>query len=383
MVNPTGFLFFSAFSTFDFMENNQRPSRILELDLLRVLAMFFVVTYHFGMEYKANGFDVANFLCVTVNYDFGNVAVTLFLLLSGALLFRKYSDSSVGSLKKFYAARARAIYPPFWIMNLYVVFSLVRHFVSDGTPFFAGNPLKLLLTVTGFDGYVRMFGFENYYFCGDWFIGGIVLLYLLFPLLVWTYKKCRMQLLAVLAVGYGLQYLLVTSVHSSLDFRTVFSILPFTLMLKFVLGFCVMEGLPILRKKWVVALALAYVLLVSFVDLPGLLNLDFLGTLCGLSLFPIILFAGSRLLKNNVLQKGIAFLAPMAYCVFLIQHVAINWSLLGLGKMFARLGWNVNAWNGFVLLAMTLTIIFIAAWCLKFLSDRLTAHLPFSILSKK
>lgn len=379
---PRGF-FFSAFSTFEFMEEYAKTSRIPELDLVRVIAMLLVVTYHFGMEYRANGFDVANFLCVTVNYDFGNVAVTLFLLLSGALLFRKYGDSSVGSLKKFYAVRARAIYPPFWIMNLYVVFSLVRHQVSDGSPFFAGNPLKLLLTVTGFDGYVRMFGFENYYFCGDWFIGGIVLLYLLFPLLVWTYKKCRMLLLAVLAVGYGLQYLLVTLVHSSLDFRTVFSILPFTLMLKFVLGFFVMEYLHLLRKKCVAVLSLILVLVLSLVNLPGILNLDFFGTLCGVCLFPVILSAGSVLLKKKFFQKGFSRLAPMAYCVFLIQHVAINWSLLGLGKMFARMGWNVNAWNGFALLAMTLAIIFIAAWCLKLASDKLTSRWPFSILVKK
>ena len=64
--------------------------RIQELDVLRVLAMLFVVTYHFALQYVAEGIPFFNLFCTTVNYDFGNIAVTLFIALSGGLLYKKY-----------------------------------------------------------------------------------------------------------------------------------------------------------------------------------------------------------------------------------------------------------------------------------------------------
>lgn len=355
------------------MEQNVKTSRIPELDLVRVIAMLLVVTYHFGCEYGGPQSPTLNFFCNTVNFDFGNVAVTLFLALSGALLYRKYRDCDVGSLGKFYAARIRAIYPPFWIMNLYILVSMARHFMSEGSPFFAGNPLKLLLTVVGFDGYVQMFGVETYYFCGEWFLGGIIFLYLLFPLLVWLYKKSAVALVVILSLGYGLQFLL----DSNWDY--VFSILPLTLLWKFVLGFVVMDVLPKIKNAAVGLFSLALFLVLCFVDIPGRLNLDFLGSVSAFLLFPAVLWMGGFLMKLSPLKKLICFLAPISYCVFLIQHIAIVW----LQMLFARLGIAFDGLTCAGLLVVTLLATFIAAWCLKFAADKVTPFLPFSILVKK
>ena len=68
--------------------------RIQELDVLRVLAMLFVATFHFGLQYVAEGIPCFNLFCTTVNYDFGNIAVTLFIALSGGLLYKKYGTLS-------------------------------------------------------------------------------------------------------------------------------------------------------------------------------------------------------------------------------------------------------------------------------------------------
>ena len=51
--------------------------RIQELDVLRVFAMLFVITYHFGCEYAVAGLPFFNLFYLTPNYDFGNIAVTV------------------------------------------------------------------------------------------------------------------------------------------------------------------------------------------------------------------------------------------------------------------------------------------------------------------
>lgn len=367
------------------MEKVKTSSRIPEFDVVRVLAMFWVVTYHFGCEYSlplaGSAAPLLNFFCVTPNFDFGNVAVTLFLVLSGALLYRKYGNGGVsgakGGLRKFYVSRARTIYPAFWIVNLYVVLSMARHWVSGGTPFFAGNPLKLLLTVTGFDGYVRMFGFENYYFCGEWFIGAIVFLYAMFPLLLWGYRKSATVLLVFLTLGYGLQFFLPS------EWISLLSILPCTLMLKFVLGFVLMDSLPKLKKPAVGALSLVVFAILCLVDIPGPLNQDFLGSLAAFLVFFAVMWLGGSATRSAPVQRLVALLAPISYCVFLIQHIAINWLQIIFTKLLARFDISLNGTVCLALLIVTLAITLVAAWCLKFAADKVTPFLPFSILVKK
>ena len=354
----------ATFCNFTYMER-----RIQELDALRVLAMLFVVTYHFGCEYAAAGIPFFNFFCTTANYDFGNVAVTLFIVLSGGLLYRKYGTvdgvlSNRESLKGFYLKRVKAIYPPFWILSLYIPLSMIRHLLAEDSPFFMGNPFKLLLTVVGFDGYVQMFGIKTYVFCGDWFVGAIVLLYLLFPLLAWCYRKCPLVSLLALAVLYGLQYL-IPSEHDD-----VFSILPVTIALKFCLGFFLVGNLERLRNLRVAVPAIVVFLGLTFVNIPGRLNTDCLGSIAALSLFAVVFYAAPWLLRYRAVSAPVQRLALLSYCVFLVQHVAIIWTRTLFVKIFEWAQWPPSCWSSVVLLALTFAVIFVAAWILKSVADR-------------
>jgi len=346
------------------MEKFAKPSRIFEFDIIRVLAMFWVVTYHFGYEYSLGSLvPVVNFFCVTPNFDFGNVAVTMFLVLSGALLYSKYGNET-GSLRTFYVKRVKSIYPPFWILNLYIVFTMARHWVSDGRPFFAGNPLKLLFTVIGFDGYLQLFGFETYYFCGEWFVGAIVMLYLAFPLLAWFYRKNRVALLSVLALGYGLQFVLAYSGEWDIN------PFPVTLMLKFVLGFLLMDLLPRLRGKSVGWISLALFLGLCLFDFPyDLPKKDLLGSVAGIAVFLAVLNFGGRL-KDGALGKAVQKLSPVTYCVFLIQHIAIAWLQMGFVKVLGRPVETFSSALSLGILAINLAVIIVGAYLLNFVSGK-------------
>jgi len=335
--------------------------------------MFWVVTYHFGCEYSFGpNSPIVNFFCITPNFDFGNVAVTMFLMLSGALLYRKYGNGNIGPLSAFYIKRAKAIYPAFWIVNLYVILTIIRHWISDGNPFFAGNPLKLLLTLTGFDGYAQLFGFETYYFCGEWFVGAIVFLYLLFPLLAWLYRKNRTALLLVLVILYGIQFCLYAGYFGLLgNEKLLISALPFTLLLKFVLGFLLMDLLPQLRRSAVKWISLAVFLVLCLVNVPeGFYKNDLLGTVAGISVFLAVLNFGNSVRESSLVGKLVSMLAPVTYCVFLIQHVAIVWSQIVFVKILGRSMESFSQVLCLGLLVLTFGIILTIAYLLNGVSGK-------------
>jgi peptidoglycan/LPS O-acetylase OafA/YrhL len=342
--------------------------RIQELDVLRVLAMLFVITYHFGCEYAAQGLPFFNIFHLTPNYDFGNIAVTIFIALSGGLLYKRYGDTA-HSIRTFYIKRVKAIYPPFWILSLYIPLAMVRHLVTDGNVFFMGHPLKLLLTVFGFDGYIKAYGFENYAFCGDWFVGAIVLLYLSYPLLAKCYLRSRLATLLTLAGLYALQFLIPER------YGLVISILPATLLLKFCIGFVLIENLDRLRD-WRIALTagLTFIML-STIDIPGKANTDFLGMVAAFALFAAVFYIAPHLLRYNAVNRPVQKFAALSYCVFLVQHVAISWSQAAFVKIFEKMHWGFSAWSSLALLACTFVAILLAAWILKRISDWTTRHL--------
>ena len=338
--------------------------RIQELDVLRVLAMFFVITYHFGCEYAAAGLPFINLFCVASNYDFGNIAVTVFVALSGGLLYKRYGD--IGrDFKTFYVKRAKAIYPPFWILSLYIPLSMIRHFLADGNPFFMGSPFKLLLTVIGFDGYARLFGVDTYAFCGDWFVGAIVMLYLLYPLLAKCYRKAPIVTLVTLAILYVSQFLF------PIKYDELFSALPITLIFKFCMGFALIENLDRLRNRRVAIAAGAIFLAITIVTIPGSRHMDYAGMIAAFALFAVVFYIAPRLLRHKAVPPPIQKLAALSYCVFLVQHVGIVWAQAAFIKIFAKMHWSFTQWNVLALFACTLVIIVLVAWILKLVSDKL------------
>lgn len=345
--------------------------RIQELDVLRVLAMLFVVTFHFGSEYTVAGLPIFNLFYLMPNYDFGNIAVTIFIVLSGGLLYKKYGDfTGVPSknipLKTFFKKRALAIYPPFWILSLYIPLSLLRHALADGNIFTLGHPLTLLLTVIGFDGYVKIYGIGTYAFCGDWFVGAIILLYLLYPLLAKAYRKSPVVTLLVLTTLYASQYL-IPSKHDYL-----FSALPLTITFKFCLGFFLVENLERLRDARIAVVSAAVFVALTFIDIPGRLNTDCLGTIAALALFAIVFHLSPYLLRSKAISLPVQKLAVLSYCVFLVQHVAIVWTQAAYVKLFSKLQLEFSPWNLAALLMVTLLLILAAAWILKAVTDKVT-----------
>ena len=109
--------------------------------------------------------------------DFGS---SLFFIVSGASL--ALTVPAEQNPAQFYKRRARAVYPLFWLA-WFVVFSY--RFVAHPGSFGGARTVTLVLTLLGLDNFAVAAGLVGTDFAcvGEWFLGSILFLYLLFPLL--------------------------------------------------------------------------------------------------------------------------------------------------------------------------------------------------------
>ncbi len=141
-------------------------TRIVELDILRAVAIIVVLVGHFPyylptVEYS-RGFTL-----------FASCGVALFLFISGFVLYLNHpSFPQCKSLAYFYKKRVLRIYPLYWFA---LFLTLV---IAAGL----SNPLILLSVGLGLQGFLSpRFGtdLEGYF----WFIGAIVVFYTIYPLI--------------------------------------------------------------------------------------------------------------------------------------------------------------------------------------------------------
>lgn len=176
----------------------KKRQRVFYFDLIRAFSCLCIMTVHFNASISGwtNGqFVYGNSLVPNYYLNrrvyLGGIGVSLFFMLSGATLMMSYR----GGLKRFYIRRFRSIYPMFWVA--YIAVALIDFMLNRG---FVQADIRLMpLTITGMDGYLATLGLAPYgfYKIGEWFLGCIVLLYLVYP----AVHACLERAPAVTAAG--------------------------------------------------------------------------------------------------------------------------------------------------------------------------------------
>ena len=108
--------------------------------------------------------------------DFGS---SLFFIVSGASLALTVPQEQ--SPWQFYKKRVKAVFPLFWLAWV-VCFSI--RFLSQPGYYTGAKTITLVLTFLGLDNFAVAAGWVGMDFAcvGEWFLGSILFLYLLFPL---------------------------------------------------------------------------------------------------------------------------------------------------------------------------------------------------------
>ena len=165
------------------------------LDLVRLAALLPVLCYHFCIEAARSGFAVPAALIGRGMADWVEGGLAWFFLLSGAALCLQWQGRF--AWRPYLAGRAAAMYPAFWLgFAVLFLYGEVLHGNNPDVPRW-----RVVFSVLGLDGYLAPLT-ATFYKIGEWFLGVILLLYLVFPLLLWCMdaRARRRGLLAVMLV---------------------------------------------------------------------------------------------------------------------------------------------------------------------------------------
>jgi len=288
--------------------------RVFGIDLARVICAFGIMFYHYAVECFGDQ--------SMLYYANGNIAalVASFFIISGITLHmsnRQISlslkkDTSTGKceLPEFYKKRALSIFPMFYMVFFYLF--LTNACVSH-TLAWRGPLWTLLLSVIGMDGYLY-YKVNTYYMIGEWFLGAIIILYVLYPFLLKLMNRIRWLILIPALLSAA-----VISYFNCFEMNSFHN--PLFIVLPFVIGMLI-DKYDLLRNKIFLALTVILFIITLFVPLPVHSNFGML--FFGLGIISVCMLAEKVLIKWGPAVKAVNFLAPLTYPIFLLHHIIIT-----------------------------------------------------------
>ncbi len=316
--------------------------RIYGMDLVRVCALILILIYHFNIY-------GAQLKIPFISQDsMGAVGVGLYLLISGAVLAYNYSCKF--KVVEFYKKRLVTLMIPFWIAYI-MVFAF--NYVLGVKP--ADLPLwKYIFTIIGMDGYLS-YRIPTFYLIGEWFLGFIIICYILYPL----YNFCVQKIPCIFATVVGIAFL-----YNITTYQWTIPMLwnPLILTPYFVLGIYFMKYIyPNIRKEVFFAALIGAYACDKFI-FTNIMNDILVGTFL---LFIAIFYVG-RFVGKTKIKKIFEVLSKYSYGIILFHHVIMD-------KLYNYLGeaWFVSSKKYVTLLLVFLISLGLAVllnqivkWCM-------------------
>lgn len=291
-------------------KNVRKRPRIFYLDLVRALATLLIVLTHFNFHLRDRGGGyVLTFQPFGIYV--GALGVSLFLIISGAALTLTYRRPI--NLKRFYWKRMLNIYPMFW--TAWLLGTLYYFIIYNARPPNAAPARSFIFTFLGIDGLAVNFHFRTMYLLGEWFLGFILLYYVVFPLLLWAIDRFPLITGIVLLAAY-----VATIVIMPRYFPGIPSPMILTTRLP-ELAFGSYFVLYVRRVHWATVIPAAGVLTVSAM-FPEEIPEDVGTTIVGISAFLILVVAGRHVAIQPV-RAFVGLVAKYSYPIFLVHHVVI------------------------------------------------------------
>ena len=315
-----------------------KKEKIVGIEFVRAMFATGIVCYHFA----CHSAYAAPILYRTKNAFWGHIIVMGFFLLSGGMLY--LNDHEVKDIKKFYVKRMKSIFPLFYIAFLFFFFLNV---IQAKKLFYGPSPWTMFLSVIGMDGYL-LYLIPNYYTIGEWFLGAIIIVYLLYPLLVKLMEKHPAITMSVITILFLLQLL-----DGKVQMEKIR--LPFTCIFPFAVGILLFKYKKVLDSNITLAVSGVLFLLFWLVYIP--VDEVISTEVSGITLFIILYRIGNILTGQKAVAKVSGFLGALSYPVFLVQHqVVVRLQLIK----------NPVSTRGYVvLLAASVAVSFFASWILK------------------
>ncbi|MFN2925942.1 acyltransferase family protein [Lachnospiraceae bacterium YH-ros2228] len=320
--------------------------KIEGVNFTRTICALGIIFYHF---FRASASQYPLFTTYA-NGTWGEVNVTIFFMLSGYLLY--YNHSSVNKLSAFYKKRWISIFPAFYIAY---IFLYIERIFQTGRIFWSGPTWKLLFSVIGIDGFIFYRQPDDYYLIGDWFLGAIIILYALYPLIISILNKNAVLSTFVVLILY---FILLLNQHNITNkaSHTITSSL-----LSFYIGILLCKYCRKLIDRPLSVIAMALISATCYFVPQRILDENIHYHVFAIALFIVFLWIGSSLDKCKPIRSLFTFTGGLTYEVFLLQHVVILKLLQVKNPASAR--------KSICLCLMVTIVIFFYAWCLSSVSN--------------
>lgn len=310
----------------------KQSKKVFRYDLIRAVAMLFVIMVHYNEMLKEYEIESPLYFTQTgPNMSFSQVGVCLFLLLSGALSAKSlerclHADQGAApkGVLNYYKKRFLSLMPAYYAAY---IFAFLLAYLP-GTPM----PNKyMLFSLFGLDGYLLNKGVPVFYLVGEWFVGMILICYVVCPLLYLAVRRYPRIFAGVLLV----YYVLIVS----------FFPLPWTKetdVLVRVVDFAAGMYLGLYLKRVpgkTVAVCLALTAVLSIVKLPVKpFDTMFVVLVQGMAAYLVLFWLGDRLEGISArgiqaVKKVISVWAGVSYAVYLVHLVAFRNCLYSLKGM--------------------------------------------------
>ena len=245
----------------------------------------------------------------TENSTWGYIYVTCFFSISGIVLYYNYPKNI--SIKKFYFKRWKSIFPIYYLCFLYFYQNKVFKYKEF---FYNGNWIKLILTLFGIDGYLY-YKYKTYYIMGEWFTGAIVIIYCLYPIILYIFNKNKFVIPIFLFFGFVImtktKYFEI-SIYNNL----------ITCISSFYYGMVFIKYKKLFKNKKVIFLAFCINIFLYFKKIHSILPL-FIFQLQGFTFLIILIYLG-KIIMNCRLQFFFNEISRLSYCIFLFHHITIT-----------------------------------------------------------
>ncbi len=290
--------------------------RFRYFDILRAASCCLIVYYHIGTGIRDWLPDRMPALpqLIGANLHVAELAVTIFFMLSGAGLALSVRGKTMQRVSDFYLRRFRRLMLPFYLT--YAAFFLIRLFwhLADHSPLFpAGIPAwYFLFTLLGMDGLLTYYGIPTFYLgVGEWFLGCLILLYLLFPLLHRLMSRHPKLFGLGIAAIFAVSCMLFPDVNA----------FPFRLS-EFAAGMIIGAYCPLFPRRTLLLSVPALLFLVFWPELlPGHWALkNFIAVLAFWSAA-----SAAEPWLSRFRMSWLAMISGFSYEVFLVHHAVISW----------------------------------------------------------
>ena len=265
------------------------------------------------------------------NMHFAMIACGLFILISGATITYSNINRDIKVIE-FYKKRLLRVLIPFYVA--YIIYFIIKVITLKNIHIYGGVPKwNIIWTICGMDEYLNAAGFKTFSLgIGEWFLGCIILCYLVYPFLYRVHKKNPIITFVVMTSCYIVLNLNYTRLGFVIPSHMNFLSQVYNFYLGIVLAriaYTILDNdsnngrVKLYGSKWLLILTIP--ILLFFYFYKSIINIpdNFKTTLVVLSIAISFYLLEEKIAENKVICKITNYFNNISYEFFLVHHFVI------------------------------------------------------------